>query len=105
MAKKTENEQTTETPVAAAALRPKQNGVGRPAAGTATGRVWAIFDEISKAEQRPAKRSEVMAAGKAEGLNEATIATQYGRAMKFYGIQRVKEAAASEDAPAVQPAA
>lgn len=96
----------TETQQAATATaappQPKQNGITRPKSGTATGRVWEISDTISKDKGAPAPRGEVMAAGKAEGLNEATIATQYGRWRKFHGLKTERAVAAAQ--PAAAPA-
>lgn len=65
------------------------HGVTRPADGTATGRVWAIADELSKAAGKPIGRGEVMTKGTAEGLNSATIATQYGKWRVFNGLKGV----------------
>lgn len=102
----------------AAAAKPvrekiEANGVTRPAVGTKTGNVWAAADKISKTAKRPAERSEVMAACVAEGIPEATIATQYQLWRKFFGIPKkvaapkppkvakvAKKAAAKKAAPA-----
>lgn len=82
--------------------RKKQNGVTRPSAGTQTGKVWAIADAISTANNRPAKRSEVLEAGQKENINPATITTQYGQWRRFYGI--TKEATAEPGDAAAKPA-
>lgn len=82
--------------------REKQNGVTRPSAGTQTGKVWAIADSISQANNRPAKRSEVLEAGQKENINPATITTQYGQWRRFYGI--TKEATAEPGDAAAKPA-
>lgn len=68
--------------------QPSQNGVTRPRSGTATGRVWEIADALSGEAGKPVPRGDVMKAGEAEGLNSATIATQYGRWRKFHGLGR-----------------
>ena len=81
--------------------QPSQNGVTRPKTGAKTGRVWEISDELSTSDG-PAARKDVMAAGEAEGLNSATIATQYGRWRKFHGLGRAAVAAASEDTAEVE---
>lgn len=80
---------------------PKQNGVARPKEGTSTGRVWAIADELSKASGQPAPRKAVMDKATAEGINAATVATQYGRWCRFFGIKmcEVKAAAKAAEAP------
>lgn len=67
-------------------VRDHQNGVTRPAAGTKTGRVWEIADAESNKAGAPVARSVVMAIGRAEGLNDATIATQYGHWRRYNGI-------------------
>ena len=85
---------------------PSANGVTRPKPNTATGRVWEIADDLSKAASEPAKRSDVLKAFEAEGGNASTGATQYGRWRKFHGLgryatQKTTEGA-SEDAPVVE---
>ena len=67
-------------------VRDHMNGVTRPAAGTKTGRVWEIADAESNKAGAPVARSVVMAIGRAEGLNDATIATQYGHWRRYNGI-------------------
>ena len=76
----------------AAAPKPEKiqaHGVTRPADGTSTGRVWAISDELSKAAGKPIERKAVMEKGVSEGLNPATIATQYGKWRVFNGLKGV----------------
>lgn len=75
-------------PVAAAPAMPKQNGVTRPKPGTKTGRVWEIADALSAQANAPAPRKNVIAQGVAEGINPATLATQYGRWRRFHGLAR-----------------
>lgn len=92
----------TPAPAAAAPAQPareQRNGVSRPGAGTSTGRVWEIADQLSQQLGQPVPRGDVMKAGLAEGLNQATIATQYGRWRKFYGLGKATPAtaAATED--------
>lgn len=87
-------------PAPAAAKPPKiqQNGVTRPAAGTKTARVWDIADAISAREQRPAKRAEVKAQFvDAEGGNNSTATTQYGRWRKFHGLTGRDTTTSSDD--------
>jgi len=99
MAKEAAVEEAT---VEAPPKQPSQNGVTRPKAETKTGRVWEISDELSEGSGGPAARKDVMAAGEAEGLNTATIATQYGRWRKFHGLGRAAVAAAAEDTAEVE---
>jgi hypothetical protein len=106
------SEPTAAAPTAAVAVPkavreplPKQNGVTRPKDGTATGRVWAISDELSAAAGKPAARKDVIAKGVAEGINPATLATQYGKWRRFFGLQKeVKVAAPAAAAPAAADA-
>lgn len=86
----------------AAPKQPSQNGVTRPKAGTKTGRVWEIADQLSKSKGEPATRAEVLKAFEAEGGNSATGATQYGRWRKFHGLGRTQKAAAPAEAPAAE---
>jgi hypothetical protein len=79
----------------AAEAKPKQpqaNGITRPKDGTLTGRVWAIADELSEAAGEPISRGAVMTKAEAEGLNKATIATQYGRWRQFHGLASKRKA-------------
>lgn len=78
------------------APRPKleqKNGVSRPKTGTKTGRVWEIADTLSAAAGKPAARKDVIEKGLAESINQATIATQYGRWRQFHGLGREKKVA------------
>ncbi len=68
-----------------------KNGVSRPKSGTKTGRVWEISDALSAAAGAPAKRKDVIEKGIAESINQATIATQYGRWRQFHGLGREKK--------------
>lgn len=63
------------------------NGVVRPKDGTQTGRIWAISDDLSKKKGSPVERKDVLEQAAAEGLNESTAATQYGRWRKFHGLK------------------
>jgi hypothetical protein len=86
----TATEQTAAAPAAEATkeavVKVQQNGVTRPKDGSTTGRVWAIADEISSKQQRPATRKEVIDQVHAEGINTSTGATQYGKWRKFHGL-------------------
>lgn len=114
----------TGTGEAAAPATPKPekiqaHGVTRPAPGTKTGRVWEISDELSKAAGKPIARAEVMKKAEAEGINTATVATQYGKWRVFNGLKGVsttepkppkekkakKGEGASTEAPQVEGAA
>lgn len=69
----------------------EKNGVVRPLTG-ATLKIWEIADAISAATKAPAERATVMEQGKAAGLQEGTINTQYGRWRKYHGLVTVREA-------------
>lgn len=98
----------------AAAQKQQTNGVTRPKDGTKTGRVWTIAEQITaknglneKGEKKWAARKDVIAQGEAEGLNAATIATQYGRWRKSNGLKGPLEApvsAPAATAPTATPA-
>ncbi len=82
----------------------ENNGVTRPAdPSSKTGRVWAISDELSKALGKPVPRTDVMKKGAEEGINPATIATQYGKWRVFNGLKGVlqERPAKPEKAPKV----
>lgn len=72
------------------AAKLEQNGVSRPLTG-ATKQVWDIADSISAATKKPAERKDVVEAGKAAGLQEGTINTQYGRWRRFHGLTVARE--------------
>jgi hypothetical protein len=78
---------------------PNQNGVTRPANGTVTGRVWDLADELQRTLGRPPSRSQVMAKGAAEGINENTVHTQYGHWRRFHGISRRTSGSGTMPAP------
>jgi len=78
----TEKKEQEQKPVA-----PERNGIRRPRAGTMTGRVWEIADEISEAKGEPAQRKEVIDVYvDQEGGNPSTCTTQFGRWRKFHGL-------------------
>jgi hypothetical protein len=81
------------------------NGIIRPNEGTATGKVWTIADRISAAKKAPAERGEVVKQAIAEGINESTAATQYGRWRKFFGVVTVKKVKLSDEEKAAERAA
>lgn len=64
----------------------KKNDVVRPEPGSKAGRIWAIATTLSEKAGMPALRDDVMKAAFAEGLNVATIVTQYGKWKKYHGL-------------------
>lgn len=88
-------------PAATKVERLRQNGQTRPTAGSTTGKVWDIADRISKKENRPATRAEVMKEYCEKGGGKpATCATQYGRWRTFWGLPRTVKAATPAATPA-----
>lgn len=84
--------------------RLRQNGFTRPIAGTKTGLVWDIADEISAAQGRPALRDEVMATYKERvaGASDGTISTQYSRWCGFHGVQEILRKMRAEEKAAAE---
>lgn len=80
-------EKPKKEPKAPKVEREKKNGVTRPAAGTKTGRVWEIADKLSAEKKAPAERADVLKEGEAEGINPATVTTQYGQWRRFHGLK------------------
>lgn len=68
--------------------RAQANGITRPKDDSTTGKVWAIADAISKKTGQPAERSAVMAEAEKLGINEGTVATQFQRWRKFFGVKK-----------------
>lgn len=88
-------ENTAETPVEEKVVREQANGVTKPAEGTKTRQVWDTADAISAEIGRPALMAEVREK-LGEGVNKATISTQYNKWCTFYGVtaEQRKEARA-----------
>src|SRR5260370_4550284 len=84
----TPGQSTATTMLNEASSRLRQNGVTRPRAGTITGRVWEIADEVSKAFGNHDVRKDVIARGLAAGINAATLQTQISEWRRFHGFGR-----------------
>lgn len=71
-------------------VRERQNGQTRPQAGSKTGIVWDVADEISSKLKRPALRNEVFDAyeKKVKDASMLTAGTQYSRWCTFYGVAK-----------------
>lgn len=82
------------------APKDEKNGITRPKADTATGRVWAIADAQSAKLQKPAGRKAVIDECVAEKINSATAATQYGRWRKYHGLEGRGVEETTAEAPA-----
>jgi hypothetical protein len=86
----------TPTPAAAAPApaapavpaREKQNGIARPLAGSLTGKLWDIADQVSSEMKVPAPRKAVIDRYLKEvpGANLATANTQYARWVVYWGV-------------------
>src|SRR5574337_1188292 len=63
----------------------QMNGIAIPREGTTSAAIWNIANKLS-AKGSPAERNEVMEACAKEGINEATVATQYQRWRIAYGV-------------------
>lgn len=75
----------------------ERNGVKRPGnPDSSTGKVWAIADQISAEQGRPALREEVLAACEPLGIHRATIATQYAKWTRFYEVSKEDRKAARD---------
>jgi hypothetical protein len=79
---------TPAAPAAAEKVKDEKNGVTRPGADSATGKVWKIADDLSAKAGQPAARKDVLAAAEKEGINVTTAATQFGRWCKYHGIKK-----------------
>lgn len=88
-----------ETAEKAKPVKDEQNGIVRPKAGTATGRVWEIADELSAKAGAPAPRKEVLGVAQKEDINVSTAATQYGRWRKYHGLAAEPKVAKPKPAP------
>lgn len=90
-------------------IRPKstdvQNGIPRPAKGTACGRIWDVCDSISTNSGKPAERGAVLEECRKLGLNDATIMTQHGRWREYHGLVTKRPPAAPKPAEAMTPPA
>ena len=87
---------TPKAPVAPKAKAPKEpkakrepqeqmNGIAIPREGTISAEIWNIANQLSS-KGAPAERNDVMEACVKEGINEATVATQYQRWRIAYGV-------------------
>lgn len=81
-----------------ASKMPESNGVRRPKASSLCGKCWAIFDELSAKTGAPATIGEALKISEPQGLNPATMHTQYARWRKFFAVsgRTVKPAAPAE---------
>lgn len=75
-------------PAPAAPAREKQNNITRPLAGSLTGKLWDIADQVSAELKAPAPRKTVVDRYLAEvpGANVATANTQYARWVVYWGV-------------------
>ena len=56
------------------------SSIARPKAGSTTGRIWEICDEVSKATRdKKAIKFAVLEIGRKEGINDSTISVQFGK--------------------------
>ena len=87
-AKAAEKAQKQQEREAKKAAKQTAHGITRPAdPKSKTGRVWAISDEISNQLKKPAPRKDVMERARAEGINEATVATHVQHILAKLGLR------------------
>lgn len=56
------------------------SGIVRPKAGSTTGRIWEICDEVARAtSDKKAMKFAVLEVGRKEGINDSTISVQFGK--------------------------
>lgn len=72
--------------------QPSQNGVTMPKEGTQTGKVWSVASSMSAELGRPVLSDELQNA-LAGDVAKPTIATQYNRWCKFYGVSKADRSA------------
>lgn len=90
---------------AAKVKQPEQNGVVRPKATSACGKIWEIADQLSAKAGSPVAIAALLETAQAEGYNEATIKTQYARWRKFHGVTGRVVVQVAQAAPATEQAA
>lgn len=96
----------TPAPAPATPPREKQNNITRPIAGTLTGKLWDIADQVSAELKAPAPRKTVIDRYMKEvpGANRATANTQYARWVVYWGVadklKVARETARAADADA-----
>jgi hypothetical protein len=88
------DQNTTQTTPVAVSSRPKQNGQTRPTPGTLTGLVWDYADALLAKNAQLGTEHVVPTIGEVkdlykqvQGAQDSTAATQYGRWLKFHGLQ------------------
>jgi hypothetical protein len=65
---------------------PEENGVPRPGAEGLCGQAWAVFDEVSGAQNAACSIAQALEVAKTRGLNEGNVRTEYARWKKFNGL-------------------
>jgi hypothetical protein len=84
----------------AANKMPEQNGIRKPKPDSACGKAWSVFDAASAARGEPASISETLPIATGQGINEATVRTQYARWRKFHNVSGRIEAPKAPEVPA-----
>lgn len=89
----------------------ERNGVRKPRAVNgagnvpATRRVWDIADALAQQNGEPPTVAQVREQGLAEGLNNATISTQFARWRKYWGVESTRKKATKEPDAGGEPEA
>jgi len=79
---------------------PMQNDVRRPKPESTCGKCWATYDKLSADRGSPCAIADAKKILEAQGINEATIRTQYAHWRKFNGVSGRVEAVAAPVPPA-----
>lgn len=88
-----------------ASKMPEQNGVRRPKTNTTCGRCWAVYDDLSNKRGQPVAIADAKKVLESEGVNEATMRTQYAHWRKFNGVTGRVGPEKAETPPAAPEAA
>jgi len=79
---------------------PMQNDVRRPKPESTCGKCWSVYDQLSAERGAPCAIADAKKVLDAQGINEATIRTQYAHWRKFNGVSGRVEAVAAPVPPA-----
>lgn len=79
---------------------PMQNDVRRPKPDSTCGKCWEVYDRLSAERGSPCAIADAKKVLDAQGINEATIRTQYAHWRKFNGVSGRVEAVAAPVPPA-----
>ncbi len=84
---------------------PIQNEVRRPKPDTTCGKCWAVYDQMTNDKGSYVAIGDAKKVLEGQGVNEATIRTQYAHWRKYNGVTGRIEAEKAPEAPPPQPTA